>query len=180
MIQILKICLREGVVYNNILVYNIFYYNYLRKGKCFEICKTKWPHPRLKNIYIYYIHFKALKRLFYISVNSSYPQWKDGIVEVVSNYLFMKTYKTYKIKCFRRKYLKTSKNRDCGEYFPPIIKKYKNRNKRKRKGKEKESYIFIVYIIFDINWWWIVSIFRQWQLLGTKMLDLFVMLKKKI
>ena len=27
------------------------------------------------------------------------------------------------------------------EYFPPIIKKYKNRNKRKRKVKDKESYV---------------------------------------
>ena len=46
--------------------------------------------------------------------------------------------------------------------FPPNYKKkYKNINKRKRKGRDKESYILIVYILFTINWWWIVSIFRR-------------------
>ena len=31
--------------------------------------------------------------------------------------------KTYKIKCFRRKYLKASKNRGCGNIRQPIFKK---------------------------------------------------------
>ena len=45
--------------------------------------------------------------------------------------------------------------------FPPNYKKkYKNINKRKRKGRDKESYILIVYILFNINWWWIDSIVR--------------------
>ena len=34
------------------------------------------------------------------------------------------------------------------------------KRKRKETGQGKESYIFIVYIIFNITWWWIVSIFR--------------------
>ena len=38
----------------------------------------------------------------------------------------------------------------CGN-ISPQSKKLKNSNKRKRKGKERESYIFIVYIIFNIN-----------------------------
>ena len=53
--------------------------------------------------------------------------------------------------CFRRKYLKTSKSRGCGNIYPPIRKKYKTRTKRKRKGKYKESYIFIVYTIFKFH-----------------------------
>ena len=55
-----------------------------------------------------------------------------------------------KIKCFKRKCLKTSKSRGCGN-ISPQLKKYKNRNKRKRKGKNKESYIFIFYIILNLN-----------------------------
>ena len=31
--------------------------------------------------------------------------------------------KTYKIKCFRKKYLKTSKGRGCGNISPPNSKK---------------------------------------------------------
>jgi len=46
--------------------------------------------------------------------------------------------------------------------FPPILKNKKIKNQRKRKGKIKEIYIFIVYITFNIDWWWIVSIFRRW------------------
>ena len=54
-----------------------------------------------------------------------------------------KTYK--KIKCLKRKYLKTSKNRGVG-IFPPNSKKA-----IKKEIKGKESYIFIVYILFNIN-----------------------------
>jgi len=67
----------------------------------------------------------------------------------------MKYNKKYKSKCFRRKYLKTSNSRGCGK-FTPNSKKY-----IKGKGKDNESYIFIVYTIFNINWCWIVSIFRR-------------------
>ena len=42
-----------------------------------------------------------------------------------------------KIKSFRRKYLKPSKNRGCGN-ISPTFKKIK-KNKRKRKGKRKEK-----------------------------------------
>ena len=59
------------------------------------------------------------------------------------------------MKCFRRKYLKTSNSRGCGNVSPIL----KNRNKRKRKRKEKESYIFNVYIIFNIKWWRIVHLY---------------------
>jgi len=44
--------------------------------------------------------------------------------------------------------LKTSKNRGCGNISPQFKKNIKE---IKGKGKEKESYIFIVYIIFNIN-----------------------------
>ena len=48
------------------------------------------------------------------------------------------------------------------EYFPPILKNIET----EIKGKGKKIcnfpyYIFIVYTIFNINWWWIVSIFRR-------------------
>ena len=54
-----------------------------------------------------------------------------------------------------------------------VKKKQENRNIRKakerkgygkeriKKGKDKECYIFIVYTIFNINWWWIVSMVRR-------------------
>ena len=45
--------------------------------------------------------------------------------------------KTYKIKCFRRKYLKTSKSRGCGN-IPPNSKK-NIKIEIKGKGKDKES-----------------------------------------
>ena len=44
------------------------------------------------------------------------------------------------MKYNRRKYLKTSKNRGCGN-ISPLSKKI----------KEKESYIFIIYITFNIT-----------------------------
>ena len=55
--------------------------------------------------------------------------------------------KTYEIKRFRRKYLKTSKIKVV-EIFPPILKNKKliKGKGQERKRKEKESYIFIVYI----------------------------------
>ena len=59
--------------------------------------------------------------------------------------------KTYKIKCFRRKYLKISKSRGFGNISPQFSKKYKNRDKKKKREKDKESYKFIVYTIFNIN-----------------------------
>ena len=57
----------------------------------------------------------------------------------------MKYNKIYKIKCFRRKYLKTSKNRGCGNISPQLKK---NIRIRIRKGK---LHINIVYIIFNIT-----------------------------
>ena len=35
----------------------------------------------------------------------------------------MKYIKTYKIKCFKRKYLKTYKNRGCGNISPQFLEK---------------------------------------------------------
>ena len=39
--------------------------------------------------------------------------------------------------CSRRKYLKTSKNKGCGNIYPPILKKnIKIRNKKEKERKE--------------------------------------------
>ena len=64
----------------------------------------------------------------------------------------MKYNKTYKIKYFRRKYLKSSKSRGCGNISPQILKNI-NINKRKRKGKYKK----VTYLLFTLylNKWWI-------------------------
>ena len=49
----------------------------------------------------------------------------------------------------------------------------------KGKGKENEGYIFIFYIISNINWQWIVVFFDdELTTLEIKMIDLFVMLEK--
>ena len=40
------------------------------------------------------------------------------------------------------------------EYFLPILKKYKSKEKEKKGHAES-------YIIVNINWWMIVSIFRR-------------------
>ena len=47
----------------------------------------------------------------------------------------MKYNKNYKIKCFRRECLKTSKNRGCGNISHAILKEGKGKE-RIRKGKK--------------------------------------------
>ena len=59
-------------------------------------------------------------------------------------------YNKKKLSVLKRKYLKTSKNRDCGNISPHIKKNLKIELKGKGK-KEKESYVFIVYVLFNIN-----------------------------
>ena len=55
---------------------------------------------------------------------------------------------------FQEKIFKNLQKKEVVGIYPPSSKNTKNRNKRKRKQKEgKRKIIFIVYIIFNINWW---------------------------
>jgi len=135
------------------------YFSKILKKILFFISKFTWKfflyHLKLLRTNAFFVWKKTFIKGYRKKIRK-FKNWKVIKKSNLFSDVVIKYNKKFKIKCFKRKYLKTSQKRCCRN-ISPILKKLKE---EESKGKRKlHIYIFTLHLI---NLWWIVSIFRRW------------------